>query len=192
MAVGSGGVFGRVMRAVGAVVLAGMVLAGCSAQRVYPLTDRTFPPTPAGQEIKLYTNAIRRPHLKLAYVQSTSDVESSPESRVKQLEQLREQARALGADAVVEVRELKNKVRGAVPDEAVPFRAYRQGRYNLYFLRGTAVRFVEPGEEAEAPEASAVPPAPGQGPAGSIPSVTTRDPEEEAPMETVPRGLGPL
>ena len=169
---------------------------GCETSRVHRLTPEVFPPTASEESIKLFVNQVRRPHIRIAHIQSTADISRDPEVRRAQLEQLRAEARALGADAVMDIQQLQNRVRGMVIDERVPFRAYRQGNYELYFLRGTAIRFVD--EEAAAAFVDPLRPptdeadrlATDQTPTG-IPTISSRDPEEDQPLETIPRGLGP-
>lgn len=175
------------------MLLAIAALAGCSTRKYYPLTEQKFDSTPDGQEVKLFVNEVQRPHIKIAHVESFSDRERDPETVRKQLEDLKRRSRDLGADAVVNVREYRNQVRGFVVDERVPFRAYRQGRFELYMLRGTAIRYVETPEEAAAANTTLTtepPPATGVG-TGAIPIIETPDTRDNAPMETVPRGLEP-
>jgi hypothetical protein len=139
--------------------------------------------------VRLYVNEVRRPHVKIAIVQSFSDPEPDAARKREMLESLTREARKVGADAVMNIRQLRNDVRGAVVDEAVPFRSYKQGRYDMFFLRGTAIRFVDemPAETAPSLVAPVEPVRPDQG----IPSIQTRDPNEDLPLEVVPRGLGP-
>lgn len=171
------------------VLLVALVAVGCAARRRYMLTTERFAPTPASQEVKLYVNEVRRPHIKIAIVQSFADPEPDAERKRKMLEALTSEARRLGADAVMNVRQLKNQVRGAVVDEAVPFQSYKQGRYDMYFMRGTAIRFVdEPTTQTLPSTISPIEPAPvDQG----IPSLDSVDPEDDLPYEVLPRGLGP-
>lgn len=125
------------------LLLALLVAAGCSNRRTYRLTSEKFPPTPADQEVRLFVNEVREPHVKIAMVQTFSSRSRENDVVRDQLQELNDRARALGADAVVNVRVLRNRVDGYVVDERVPFRAYRQGRNELYFLRGTAIRFID-------------------------------------------------
>ena len=166
-----------------------VVAVSCGTQRRYILGDTRYPPKPSDAEIKLFVNEVRRPHVKVAIVQSFADTEPDAEKKREMLEALTREARRVGADAVMNVRQLRNKVRGAVVDEAVPFRAYKQGRYDMYFMRGTAIRFVDESEVIEGPSDLA-PIEPVATDAG-IPNLDSADPEEDLPYEVVPRGLGP-
>ena len=168
---------------------------GCSRPR-YMLTEEKYPETPQDQEIKLYVNEVQRPHVKIAIIQSKLDSKKDADTKRAQLEDLTEQARKLGADAVVDVRQMNNKMRGFVVDEAVPFRAYRQGSYKLYFLRGTAIKFVTEEEAAAAAAANPEQVLLGEVPAGStedsaIPEIDTPEPEEDSMMPFRTPGLGP-
>lgn len=125
------------------LLLAVLVIAGCSNRRTYRLASEKFPPTPADQEVRLFVNEVREPHVKIAMVQTFASRSRENDVTRDQLQELNDRARALGADAVVNVRVLRNRVDGYVVDERVPFRSYRQGRNELYFLRGTAIRFID-------------------------------------------------
>jgi len=173
---------------------AGVLAAGCSTTKVKYLTEERYSPTPAEEKISLYVNEVERPHVKIAYVQSTGAANKETETVREQLRDLREKAREAGADAVVNVQQLSDKIRGYVRDEKVPFRAYEQGTAQRYFLRGTAIRFVENPELADAPEETPLtPPADSMTPPdeAGIPEIVTRDPEEEYPIEVMPRGQAP-
>lgn len=176
------------------VLLMALGLAACSPQRVYHLTWNRFPPTPEDQEIKLYVTELNRPYVPIAHVQSFTARDRDTETVRGQLRDVKNRSRNLGADAVINVRQLKNRIRGYVVDDAVPFRAYEQGEYERYLVRGTAIKFVESPEEAaeilgvpltEVPESALFPGLYG------IPEIATEDPEDDLPMTVVPQGLGP-
>lgn len=185
------------LRATLLLTLLAVVLSGCSNRRYYYLATEDFPPTPADQEVRLYVNPLVRPHIEVAYVHSFMDTETDSETRRRQLQQMSETARSLGADAIMDIRQMTGEVRGMVIDEAVPFRAYRQGSYPLYFLRGTAVRFVEEEDEELEPiedprpglttptdeEVELIDPE-------DIPEAPEAAPEEEFPTAPQP-GIGP-
>jgi uncharacterized protein YbjQ (UPF0145 family) len=132
--------------------------------------------------------------VKIAYVQSIGAADKETETVRAQLRDLREKAREVGGEAVVNVQQLSDRIRGYVRDERVPFRAYEQGTAQRYFLRGTAIRFVENPELADAPaDTPLTPPADSVEPPDDqgIPEIVTRDPEKEYPVEVVPRGQAP-
>lgn len=181
------------LRPVFLLALVAVIASGCSGRKVWMLTDERFEPSTPPDQISLYINEIERPHIKLAYVESDSDSREGTEVTRTQLTQLRERAHEIGADAVVNVRQLKTKVRGAVIDERVPFRAYRQGSFELGFIRGVAIRYVEEGE-AEDNEPVSAPDDASLAEAGEpqgIPEQETLDREPLRSMGTVPQGLGP-
>jgi hypothetical protein len=157
-----------------------LAAAGCASRTVYRLTDEKFRPTPANQEIKLYVTDVAQKYQPIGWVQSRSAPDREPKTKNAQLKYIVSEARKIGADAIVNVRMLRNKVRGAIADEAVPLPAWQQGEYERYFMRGLAIRYVEDGE---AEPANLNP--------DTLPVVDTIDPEADQPMESSPRGLGP-
>ncbi len=185
------------LRATLLLTILAVVLSGCSNRRYFYLATEEWPPTPPDQEIRLYVNPLVRPHVEVAHVQSFKDTETDSETRRRQLAQMRETARSLGADAIMDIRQMEGEVRGLVIDEMVPFRAYRQGRYPLYFLRGTAVRFAEEEEEVTPiDDPRRRPIVPGledeelEDP-GEIPGLPEPEVDEEELMPAPPPGIGP-
>jgi hypothetical protein len=120
-----------------------ILLFSCSAYTVHRLDSTKYKPRQRDAEITIYAGKVDRPHVKIAIIDSETFPDKSDATKLKQLEQLKTAARKLGADAVEDVRLLAQKVRGYVVDERVPFPAWKQGEYELYFLRGVAVRFTE-------------------------------------------------
>lgn len=119
-----------------------VLLVGCSASQIHPLTDKKFPAKPATEEIDLYMGKVERPHFEIAIIDSRSLPGREDKDKQLQLNDLKRMARKLGADAVHDIRLLHKKARGMVIDERVPFPAWKQGEYKLYFLRGTAIKFI--------------------------------------------------
>jgi hypothetical protein len=124
-----------------AIALLGSV--ACHTSSIKRLTTTHFPPKSNSAPIELYVGTVSRPHTALAIIQSKSDAKKDEKTKAGQLEELKRLARKLGADAVQEIRLLTKKAQGYVVDERVPFAAWKQGKYNLYFLRGTAIRYTE-------------------------------------------------
>jgi hypothetical protein len=175
------------------LLFAATMISACGTPRVNRLTDERFPAVPADQEVKLYVNEVQRPHVKIAQVQSFADPNQDADTKRRQLQELRDTARDLGADAVMSVTQLNQQVRGMVRDERTPFPSLRQGTLDRYFLRGVAIRYVE---EAEAgryldPLADTEAAAESRG-NGDIPEVVTSSETAESNAEVLPRGLGPL
>ncbi len=166
-------------------------VTSCASRKVHRLTDQKFEPTPQNQEVKLFVNAVRRPHIQLAYIDSFYDSADDTEVLKRQLADIRKKARKLGADAIVNVRQLNSEVRGFTVDESVPFKSYEQGEYELTFVRGTAVKFVEENDERIPQEEIVMEDdAPESVPTDSgIPTIKTADPNEG--QTTLPRGLNP-
>jgi hypothetical protein len=125
----------------------GALIVGCSATNVHRLTEEKYPRKGKDSEVKLYINAVSEKHVPIALVNSFAAGEDTPEIRRLQLQDIQKRSRKLGADAVMNVRSLKNKGRGMVPDDDVPFSAVKPGKYTQYFLRGTAIVYVT--EDAE-------------------------------------------
>ena len=125
----------------------GLFVIGCSATNVHMLTEEKYPRKSKDAEVKLYINQVHEKHVAIALVNSFAAGEDTPDIRRKQLADIQKRARKLGADAVMNVRALKNKGRGMVPDDNVPFSAVKPGKYTQYFLRGTAIVYVT--EDAE-------------------------------------------
>jgi hypothetical protein len=127
-----------------AIAAVAIVLAGCfPASRVHYISEQRYRPNGSANNVRLYVNTVAEPHVRIAHVNSFAAQKDDEETRRRQLEDLRKRAWSLGADAVVEVKRLRNKGQGWVIDEQVPFTAYQQGRYRQYFLRGVAIRYGE-------------------------------------------------
>jgi len=134
-----------------------LVLAGCAtAPRYKMLTDKRYPPRPSSYPIELYATGLRTPHEEIAIIDSVGFDKLTSATRKAMVEDLRARARNLGADAVKDVRMLISPQRGWVLDPQTPFRSWRQGWRDVYFLRGRAVRFkpllVESGKSIVAGE----------------------------------------
>ncbi len=125
-------------RSLPAALLA-LLLAGCGVTHVHRLTEEKFPRKSRDAEVKLYVNKVPDKHVAIALINSFAAEKDSPEVRRKQLLDIQKKARSIGADAVMSIRRLENKGRGWVPDERIPFSAYKQGKFRQSFLRGTAI-----------------------------------------------------
>lgn len=133
------------------LILFAVALTGCQNRRYLYTTEERHPPLAPDQNVRLYVNVLRQPYEEIALVQSFMDTDTSAETRRRQLARLSETARSLGADAVMDIKQMRGEVRGMVRDEMVPFPAVRQGEYETFFLRGVAVRII-PEEELEVEE----------------------------------------
>lgn len=144
-------------RVASCVLLAGGLLAlvGCGGASVQPMVpDDAFPPAKSEDyNMRCFKNTVARAHRDIAWIDSTAQSDRGEQAWEAQLEELREAAREIGADAVHNVTVLRLKARGATIDRSVPFTAIKQDRYDLYFLRGTATVYL--GDDANAKQAAA-------------------------------------
>jgi hypothetical protein len=173
--------------------LACLLLPGCSSTRVHRLVPETYPAKSPDYQVKLYINKVTRPHREIAFIDSRASTDRSEATQSEQLRQLQQKARSLGADAVHDIRSMTHKVRGVVADERVPFQAYKQGRYELFFLRGIALVYLpEPEEDSPVSEPMPAPSPAISEPAESTPESITppRDAPEPVPTPTVPATEG--
>ncbi|MBN1475776.1 hypothetical protein JXA47_03385 [Candidatus Sumerlaeota bacterium] len=132
-----------------------LLIAGCglATRRVdVRLTEGIFPPRPPGAEVELWVGETDRPKIPIAVISSSRTAERSAEAREAQVEELRERARSLGAHAVENLRVETAEVNGFVADPRTPFTAFKQGEFDLHFVRGTAVYYLTD-EEIAAREA---------------------------------------
>ena len=144
------------------VLLASVLLGlgACTGPRVHPLTDFQYAPKGPDAPIGLLVGKESTPYEAIAVVDSETYAKKDDATKEKMLEDLRKRARKMGADAVQDIRLLPVNVRGVTSDEDVPVPgAWKQGRYQLYFLRGEAIKYVERvgatgGEAAPSPSAS--------------------------------------
>lgn len=169
-----------------------LLLAACTTDRVFWLTEDRYPALPPNSEVRLFSAELNRPHVRIALVQSFADPRRSQEVRRRQIDDLRRRARSVGADAVMEIRLLRNRVRGPVTDEAVPFPAVRQGRYETFFLRGVAIRFTDPPTTGTlgAPPPDGPDAAPPVQTEADIPESEARDPEDPLTEPPPPPPIG--
>jgi uncharacterized protein YbjQ (UPF0145 family) len=121
------------------VILIIIMSLGCSHANYKMLTDTKLKAKPKNFDVELFVGKIERPYKPIAIVQSKSYDNKFEDTKIKQMEELKEIARKLGADAVHNIRMLDNSVSGYVIDYQVPFLSWKQGKYQLYFLRGEAV-----------------------------------------------------
>lgn len=124
-----------------AALIAGLI--GCAAADYKLLTDEKFPAKPKNYEVELFLGEIDRPHKTIAIVQSKSYDNKFEATKSRQLDEVKETAAKLGADAVQKVRMLENKAKGFVADNQTPFSSWKQGKYNLYFIRGEAIVYTD-------------------------------------------------
>lgn len=142
------GMLQRILRIATLSILVG-TFASCANHHVYRLTDKKYPKTPATQDVKLYANDVTQPYVMLAYINSFEAFNATPDTRRLQLQDLQKRARKLGADAVINVTQLENDIKGFKRDEMTPFPSPEHGEWGETFLRGTAIKYATK-EEAKA------------------------------------------
>ena len=117
------------------------LLVACEHTKVQPITDVDLKRVPA-DSVKVFLGVPEEELVELAHVDSSPSFEKSVRSKRAQIEEMRERAAGLGADA--EERE------GLEPDPTTPFTGtVRQGKTPKYFLRGRAIKFREAFNDAE-------------------------------------------
>lgn len=118
-------------------------LAGCAGPRTVRLAEHNFPKLPADGQVDVYLGSLDPPFEPVAVIESEAYPYVDDATKRRQLEQLKARARDLGANAVHDLRMLPRTLRSYKIDEDVPFLAVKQGTYDVYFLRGVAVRQSE-------------------------------------------------
>lgn len=116
-----------------------LLLSACTGPRTKMLADQPYPERPSIYPIEIFVGELSTPHEEIAIIESEAYPIDDTVTREAQLEQLRERAREMGADAVEELRILVKRAEGFVADERTPFPSLRQGEYPLFFMRGRAV-----------------------------------------------------
>jgi uncharacterized protein YbjQ (UPF0145 family) len=119
------------------------LLSSCNTGTVKKLKWETRPPREGSAGIELFVGQVQRPYEEIAILQSRYYENQSKENKTKMLADMRNLARRVGADAVMDVHILPKRFQGMVADEKVPFPAWKQGADYTYFMRGTAIVFKE-------------------------------------------------
>lgn len=134
--------FSRPTAVIGSLLITVAVLlsvACTTGPRMKRLTEDRFPPRPSIYPIETFAGRVQRPHIEIAIIESQAYDIDDVLTREAQLEQLKERARELGADAVDGLRILAKEVDGWTIDERAPAPAIKQGEYPLFFMRGRAL-----------------------------------------------------
>jgi hypothetical protein len=114
-------------------------LLACGGPRARLLTDSPRRPFDPQERVDLYIGQLEPPFEEVAVIDSDAYPEVTDEIKQRQIEQLQARARQRGANTLHEVRILAKQVKGFTPDEKTPFASWKQGRYELYFMRATAI-----------------------------------------------------
>lgn len=139
--------FPRRGAAVTAAILCTALFAACTGPRTHRFDAAVHAPLDPDEPVDLYIGELSGPHEALAVIETDAASYVDDTVKQRQMDQLRAKARRLGANAVYDVQILPKRVKGFTVDERTPFPSWRQGRYELYFMRGTAVSVAgqEPG-----------------------------------------------
>lgn len=124
-------------------VLVILFVAGCAGPRTKWLTTQKPAPLPRDAHVDVYVGTVEPPFQPIAIIETDAVAVETEQARDAQLEVLRKKARKVGANAIQNVEILKKRVKGMTPDEKVPFTAWKQGSYNLFFMRGTAIKVAD-------------------------------------------------
>ncbi|MBN1901237.1 hypothetical protein JW926_07940 [Candidatus Sumerlaeota bacterium] len=121
------------------LILCLVFLLGCNTPSAQRITEDKFPPKPPDADVEMFVGTISQDHIPIAILNSRRYPDQSEENKVLMLASLKDMARKLGADAVMEIRILPKRFEGMVVDEKPPFPAWKPGNYYGYFMRGKAI-----------------------------------------------------
>lgn len=124
-------------------VLMVLIAASCAGPRTKWLITDQPAPLPPNAHVDVYVGTIEPPFQPIAIIETDAVAVETDQARDAQIEELRRKARRVGANAIQNVEILKKRIKGMTPDEKVPFRAWKQGQYNLFFMRGMAIKVAE-------------------------------------------------
>lgn len=117
------------------------LLAGCGGPRELLLSEESLKKRPRLYPIDIYEGKVFESHREIAQIETRAWARDNEQTRIRMLDELRERAREHGADAVHDVRILTREISGYTADERTPFPSVRQGDYQMFFLRGVAIRY---------------------------------------------------
>ncbi len=105
--------------------------------------DRTcLPAGKARQELPIYMTDLNEKYQEIATIDSYITDNKCIETLIKQARDIQSKGQAVGADAVIRVRPLSNKIRGFKENPDTPFFSVKQGASEDYFVRGTAIKYL--------------------------------------------------
>lgn len=123
------------------LLLASLALTACGGPRSKILDESKYRPRPRTYPIDIYVGKVLESHREIAIIDSTGYPTDNEASRKKEIEELKRKARAMGGDAIHDVRLLTKEIKGYTIDERVPFPSWKQGDYPLYFMRGVVIAY---------------------------------------------------
>ena len=119
------------------------VASGCAGPRMKLLGDEKHERLAADEPVDIFVGELPDVIDDVGIIDSRSYPYVDDDVKLRQIEELRAKARRLGANAVQDVRILAKVVKGYVLDEHTPFTSWKQGEYEVYFMRGLAVSIPE-------------------------------------------------
>jgi len=125
------------------IFLAGILLNGCNTASVQRLARDKYPQKSMDAPMEMFVGTIARAHKPIAILNSKSYADQSEENKARMLSILRNMAREIGADAVIEIQMLPKRFEGMVADDKAPFPAWKPGNSYGYFMRGKAVVYED-------------------------------------------------
>jgi hypothetical protein len=128
---------GLMLLAVGAMLAA---MTGCGGPRMKMISDQHFKRLAADERVDVYVGKIEPPFTEIAIIDSQAFPYVDDAIKLRMIDDLKRRARRLGANTLDDVRILAKDINGFTVDERVPFTAWKQGAYSLYFMRATALR----------------------------------------------------
>jgi len=139
------------MRRFVAIVALGLLpltLVGCSRGEVTPLLPNPPARTTSG-EVAMFATGPDRPASAIAILSSSPRTGMDDATMARHVEDLQAAAQRAGADLVTEMRLLTVKKSGYIEDPLTPFPSPKQGDYEQYIMRGTAMVYDTPAVDVQ-------------------------------------------
>lgn len=105
--------------------------------------DRTCLPAGAPRpNLPLYKTDLQEHYQEIATIDSYVSADKCDDTTRLQLKDLQAKGQAVGADALIRVRLLSNKITGWQENPETPFFSVKQGTGEDYFFRATAIKYL--------------------------------------------------
>lgn len=107
--------------------------------------DRTcLPAGPIKPAVPMFLGDLNEKYQEIANIDSYVAMDKCEATTKLQLKDLQAKGQAVGADALIRVRILKNDIQGWKENPDTPFFSVHQGGSSDYFYRATAIRYLRP------------------------------------------------
>lgn len=116
----------------------------CEKPPIRPIDKTCLPAGTSPKVVPLYRADVAAKHQQIAYIDSFVAFDNCTDTVQKQLKDLEAKARTTGADALIRVRLLRNRVIGYKENPYTPFFDVMQGESEDYFFRAIAIKYLEP------------------------------------------------